>query len=223
MPNEKPSKKSWSLKDLRVHELNAELRATEFESGAEAEILDADGQVAIASCLKQPIRLIVRGPVGDYGFALNDGSDLETVNDVGAGCGHSMRSGSILIRGHAGSATAAFASGGFVGIHWSAGPRCAVGMLGAEVVVRTQVGAQAAFCMRAGSLVIGGDAGGDLGYGMTGGTIFVRGKVESVSAQLRETRMKDAHSLKLSFLLVRAGIKADPKDFRVYRVRGAAT
>lgn len=220
MPIEQPKKKRWSLKELSVNQLNQELRATEFEAGEEADIVDASGQLAIASNLKQPVKLVVHGALGDYSFALNDGSDMETVNDVGAACGHSMRSGSVLVRGHAGSAVAAFASGGFVGLHWSAGPRCAVGLLGAEVVVRTNVGAQSAWYMRAGTLVIGGDAASELGYGMTGGTIFVRGKVESHAPQLRETRMKDADALKLSLLLVRAGIKADPKDFRCYRVRG---
>lgn len=203
-------------------QLNHELRSSDWQSHAEAEIVGTSGENSLASGISQPIKVVVHGAMGDFAFALNDGGECEVVGDAGASCGHSMRSGSILVRGHAGPAFGAFTSGGFIAAHWSAGDRCGLCLSGAEIVIRSGVGRQAGWAMRSGTLVIGADAQPGLGQGMTGGTIYVRGKAEDVASHLREMRMKDADSLKLGLLLVRAGIKADPKDFRIYRVRGGA-
>ncbi len=219
-PSQPSTKRRWSLKELSSIELNRQLRETDWQVGEEAEIVGAEGQPAVAAGIIHSIKIIVHGVIGDYGFAMIDGSECEVVGDVGAACGHSLLAGSILVRGHAGSALGAFGVGGFVATHWSAGDRCAMCNAGTEFVIRSDVGRQAAWGMKGGTLVIGADAKEGLGDSMTGGTIYIRGKAESVAPHLKENRMKDADSLKLGLLLVRAGIKADPKDFRVYRVRG---
>ena len=213
------SKRRWSLKEFLPSQLNHQLRTSEWQPGGEAEIVGASGEVGLAAGIIHPIKILVHGAVGDYAFALNDGGECEVVGDVGAACGHSMLSGSILVRGHAGPALGAFAAGGFIALHWAAEARCGMCVAGAEIVIRSDVGPQAGWAMKSGTLVIGADAKAGLGEGMTGGTIYIRGKADSPASHLREMRMKDADSLRLGLLLVRAGIKADPKDFRIYRTR----
>ncbi len=71
--------------------------------------------------------------------------------------------------------------------------------------------------MTAGDVVLCNGAGDEVGLNMRGGTLFVRGEVRSFAPQIRMFRMKDTDSMRLSLLLVRAGIKGDAKQFKVYR------
>ena len=73
--------------------------------------------------------------------------------------------------------------------------------------------------MRSGNLILGNDAGPDLGLDATGGTIYLRGEAASIAEGMREVKMKDADSMRLGLLLVRAGIRAATKEFRIYRPR----
>jgi glutamate synthase domain-containing protein 3 len=198
--------------------INAQLRQLD-EQAAEVHILGATGQAGLASGIAQGIKVSVTGQVGAFFGLLNAGGDLELNGDCGAGCGHSMSAGGILVRGQAGHALAAFARGGFIGVHGSAKDACALALAGADIVVRQSVGARAAERMQSGHLVLGSDAGAELGKDAIGGTIYLRGTAASVSDQLQEVRMRESDAMRLGLLLVRAGIKGNAKDFRVYRPR----
>lgn len=216
-----PAPNAFEPLDLRresVGQINARLRAREEQTEA-ITISGASGQSGLATAIGQPIKVAIQGNVGALCGMLSAGSDLEVVGDAGAGCGHSMSSGAILVRGHAGRALGCFARGGFIGVHGMAKDDCGLHLAGADIVVRQSVGPRAGHGMRAGNLVLGSDAGHELGKDFTGGTIYLRGEAASIAEGLREVRMRESDAVRLGLLLVRAGIKAATKDFRLYRSR----
>ena len=208
----------FDLRSLPPAQLNAQLRALADEE-YEIKISGASGQAALCVGIAQTLKIVLTGSAGPYFGMLNTGADLDLSGDAGTCCGHSMNSGAILIRGHAGQSLAALARGGFIGVHGSAKDACGLGLAGADVIVRQTVGARAGQAMRSGNLILGSDAGPDLGLDATGGTIYLRGDAASIADGMREAKMKDADSMRLGLLLVRAGIRAATKEFRIYRPR----
>ncbi|MFO1066637.1 MAG: hypothetical protein U0892_22485 [Pirellulales bacterium] len=198
--------------------VNVRLRTSDDQS-ASYDLLSATGQSNLACGIRSPIKVNVKGNCGLFFGLLNDGAEIDVEGDVGPACGHSMTGGGILVRGHAGHSLAAFARGGFIGVHGTARERCGLYLDGADVVVRQVAGREAGYGMRSGNLVLGNDTAEGLGRGATGGTIYLRGAAASVAPSLREVRMKDSDSMRLSLLLVRAGIRAATKDFRIFRPR----
>ena len=207
------------------------LNAAEFTDAALGERLrsvaaESTVEVAVSSRLngfgaglELGFSLKVTGDLGDFALLMCEHVDVDVRGNVGHACGHSLSSGSVLVRGSAGNCLAAFATGGFLAVHASAGDRCGFRLAGADVFVRSSVGRDAGFGMTAGTLVLGNGAGEGVGHEMTGGLIYIRGDVKSVSEHARQVRMKDAESLRLSLFLARAGIKGKPDDFKVYRAR----
>jgi glutamate synthase domain-containing protein 3 len=218
---ESASTEPLDLRRFGVGATNAVLRGVTDES-AETSIVGAAGQAGLATAIRAPIKVTVSGNAGAWLGMLNAAGDLEISGDAGAGCGHSMTGGAILVRGHAGSALGAFARGGFIGVHGTAKDNCGLGLSGADIVVRQSVGPRAAHAMRSGNLVLGSDAGVELGLDCVGGTIYLRGEAASIAPTLREVRMRESDAVRLGLLLVRAGIKAATKDFRIYRPRSRA-
>jgi formylmethanofuran dehydrogenase subunit C len=102
-------------------------------------------------------------------------------------------------------------------VHGDAGHRAGVGLVGGELIVKGSVGSQAGFEMRSGSIIIFGSTGALLGLGARGGTIYVGGEVESISANLEEDRIREADRLRLSLLLLKAGIEKKPASWKVFR------
>jgi formylmethanofuran dehydrogenase subunit C len=110
------------------------------------------------------------------------------------------------------------AHGGLSVVLGDAAEQVAASLRGAAVLVRGNVGQQAGFRMRSGTLVIGGDAGPGLGHQLTGGRIYIRGEAKDITPDLEECRLREPDRLKLSLLLLKAGLKASAlKEFRVYR------
>jgi glutamate synthase domain-containing protein 3 len=64
--------------------------------------------------------------------------------------------------------------------------------------------------------VVLGDAGEALGDSIYEARLFVRGAVKSLGADCVEKEMRAEHVAILAGLLERAGIEADPGDFRRY-------
>ncbi len=214
-----PQPIALDLRTLGPAQLLAQLRAIGDEE-AEIQIAGANGQAALCGGLTQSLKIVLAGSAGAYFGMLNAGADLDLSGDAGVCCGHSMNAGAILVRGHAGASLAALARGGFIGVHGSAKDACGLGLNGADVIVRQTVGARAGQAMRSGNLILGNDAGPELGLDATGGTIYLRGEAASIADCMREVKMKDSDSMRLGLLLVRAGIRAATKEFRIYRPRG---
>lgn len=159
----------------------------------------------------------VMGSVGDFCFLSFGESDGTVEGDAGDFFAHSIHSGVLLLHGNAGDGVASLGHGGLVSIYGNAGDRVALGMQGADVVVRGNVGTQCGLGMQNGSIVIGGNAGEELGQGMRGGTIYLRGEAKSISSDIEEVRLREPDKLKIGLLLLKAGIKAIGKEFKVFR------
>lgn len=192
-----------------------------FDEPLEATTLEIDGCANhdwLAGGWRQPISLVFRGKLGD--FCLNAVSDVEcsVKGNVGHNFANAMVSGIVRIFGDAGDGLMSFARGGVVVMKGSAGRRVGCGLDGGDAIVAGSVGLQAAFEMRSGNLIVGGDAGPMLGLGAKGGTIYVSGKVSSVASSVEEDRMRDADRLKLSLLLLKAGLEFPSTSWRVFRV-----
>ncbi len=159
-----------------------------------------------------------RGPLGDYCFCGQSNIECKVEGDVGHGCAELLQSGMLEIRGNAGHALMGFAKGGLGVLHGDAKHRVGVGMAGGELIVTGKVGAQAGFEMQSGSIIVFGSTGAMLGQGARSGTIYVAGDVESVSENVEEDRIREADKLRLSLLLLKAGIESKPKHWKVFRV-----
>lgn len=212
---------------LNIHELGSREignRLRTWDETAKSILLtQAMGEHCLAAGISAAVNIQVEGNLGDYAFAMLDAAEIEIRGNVSKYAGHSMHSGSIQVHGHVGDGFGAFASGGFLATIGRGGNRCGLALAGADVIIRSDCGDEAGMAMTGGSLVLGNSVGQQLGLGMTGGAIFARGQVGSLAEGVRETRLKDADALRLSLLLVRAGIRAAAKEFRCYRPMARST
>lgn len=172
------------------------------------------GRDHLLMALDAPLDLVVDGPLGDYAFAFNRQTRIRVEGAVGAGVAEGMSSGAIRVRGDAGAGAATATRGGSLAIYGGAAANCGAALQGGEVFVRGNVGPGAAAGAVGGTIVIGGDAGPGLGDAMHGATIFIRGKAASLGRGVRETPLRERERLRLGLLLINAGIRGEPKDFR---------
>lgn len=212
-----PPLETLSLTQLSVTEIGQRLRDWDPGNSATLSIVEAQRQPGLAVGVTAAISVAIHGDVGDYAFMLNENAEFEVHGSVGRCVGHSMVSGYVLIHGGTGNLFGAYATGGVLAALGTSESRCGLGLAGADIIVRSDVGDEAGFGMTEGTLVLGKSAGEKLGMGMTGGTIYVRGAIKSLSTDVRENRMKDSDTMRLSLLLARAGIRAAAKEFRAYR------
>ncbi len=214
---DEPPLATLSLAQFSVTEIGQRLRTWDIGSSQQVTIVDAAKQTGLAVGLSAALNIAIQGDVGDFSFMLNENADFDVHGDVGRCIGHSMVSGYVLVHGSAGDLFGAYACGGVLAAIGGAGNRCGLGLAGADVIVRSDVGDEAGLGMTSGALVLGKSTGDQLGLGMTGGTIYVRGAVKSLADGIREQRMKDSDTMRLSLLLARAGVRAASKEFRAYR------
>lgn len=171
----------------------------------------------IGSGTERSLELLIDGDVGPFAWMLSQNQSIEVTGSAGTACGHSLISGSILIRGNCDDFLGAYAVGGLIAVHGKGGNYVGYGLSGADVVVRSRCGEGVGAQMHSGLLVVGNGAGQHLGAGMTGGTIYVRGSVGGVADGVRPTKMSESDSLRLGLLLARAGLKAKASEFQVFR------
>jgi glutamate synthase domain-containing protein 3 len=120
------------------------------------------------------------------------------------------------VDGYAGQSCAASGRGGLVVVRGDASARCGISMKGVEIVVEGSVGHMSAFMAQKGCLVVCGDAGEALGDSIYEAHLYVRGSVASLGADCVEKPLGPEHVAELAGLLERAGVDADPADFRRY-------
>lgn len=170
----------------------------------------------LAGC-DHALELFFSSSLGSFAFMAARHAVIEVSGNVATGCGHSLQSGSILIRGDAGGFLAAYAAGGYLAVHGRADDYVGYGLSGADVLVRGKCGNAVGANMRSGTLVLGNGCGENLGQGMTGGAIYVRGEVGSVADNVQSGRLREADTIRLSLMLVRAGLKTTFEKFQVFR------
>jgi methylamine---glutamate N-methyltransferase subunit B len=212
------------LEGLDWHQFRRQLSAEKTDS--EKSTSDPLRKIVIGPCKGESMvasgwhgnnSIVLDGDLGDYCLSHFHGVEADVRGNIGHCGAQAIQSGSIIIRGHAADALAAYGSGGLVAVYGNAGKRAALALDGADVLVRGSVGSQAAYAMRSGSLIIGGTAGPELGKGMLGGVIYIRGESASVAEHLHEVRMREPDRMRLALILLKAGVKSTGREFRVLR------
>jgi len=174
------------------------------------------GQHAIACGLDSALSVDIAGHVGFYCGGMNQEADITVHGHAGVGVAENMMSGTVRVKGNASQSAGATGHGGLLVIEGDASSRCGISMKGIDIVVGGSVGHMSAFMAQLGHLVICGDAGEALGDSIYEAKLYVRGTVESLGADCIEKEMTTEHLATLTDLLARAGVDADPADFRRY-------
>ena len=201
------------LATLDRREVNNALQSA--ENGA-FTVHNPGGAHALACGLQSPVSVRVEGHCGYYAGGMNQQAEVIIRGNAGTGVAENMMSGTVRVSGDASQSAGATGHGGLLVIEGNTSARCGISMKGIDIVVGGNVGHMSAFMAQAGRLVVCGDAGADLGDSIYEARLYVRGKVASLGADCIEKEMRDEHIEELSGLLARAGIDADPADFRRY-------
>lgn len=203
------------LDEIGVRAVNERLHR-EAVPNERYEILNTMGRHAIAAGLDSPMEVIVRGHAGYYCAGMNKQANVTIEGNAGVGVAENIMSGRVHVKGYASQSAAATGHGGLVVIDGDASARCGISMKGVDIVVGGSVGHMSAFMAQSGNLVVCGDAGESFGDSIYEARLFVRGSVESLGADCIEKEMRPEHVELVQGLLNRAGIEADPKEFRRY-------
>ncbi|MDJ0607461.1 MAG: protein GlxC [Kiloniellales bacterium] len=205
------------LAEVGLRAVNQQLHALSRESNdLDWRLLNPLGRHSIAVGLDAPAKVTVEGHAGFYCGGMNKQAEIIIEGHAGPGVAENMMSGTVRVKGNASQSAGATGHGGLLVIEGDASSRCGISMKGIDIVVGGSVGHMSAFMAQLGTLVICGDAGEALGDSIYEAKLFVRGKVESLGADCIEKEMTPEHLETLGSLLERAGIDADPEDFRRY-------
>jgi len=205
------------LAETPLRELNTALHA--LEPGTNITHWQVDnpaGRHSIAVGLDAPVTVEIGGNVGYYCAGMNKHATVHVHGNAGVGVAENMMSGVVRVDGDASQAAGATGRGGLLVIGGNASARCGISMKGIDIVVGGSVGPMSAFMAQAGTLVVLGDAGEALGDSIYEARLFVRGTVKSLGADCEEKAPTDADRAVLADVLSRAGIDADPSEFRLY-------
>jgi glutamate synthase domain-containing protein 3 len=197
-----------------VRELNRRLHLG--ESVGPVRVLHPDGKHSIAVGLDRAYEVEIEGHVGYYCAGMNKLARVRIRGNCGVGVAENMMSGSVVVEGDASQSAGATARGGLLVIHGDASARCGISLKGGDIVVCGSVGHMSAFMAQKGCLVVCGDAGDALGDSLYEARCYVRGSVAGLGADCVEKEMRDEHLGQLRDVLGRAGIDADPAEFRRY-------
>ena len=179
-------------------------------------VLNPKGHHAVAVGIDAPIRVEIKGSVGYYCAGMNKQATIVVDGSAGPGLAENMMSGMVVVKGDASQYAGATGRGGLLVIEGNASSRCGISMKGIDIVVKGNIGHMSAFMAQSGNLVVCGDAGDALGDSIYEARLYVRGSVKGLGADCVEKEVRDEHRAELRGLLERAGIDADPDDFRRY-------
>jgi len=207
-----------SMQDLTDAELLRAIRGIPVEDPENhlprVEVVGAEGQHNALMRIEHPVRLRIRGSLGDYALAFNSRSIVKVFGNCGHGVAEGMIGGSVRVRGDAGQGAGTAMTGGTLGIYGSAGDRAGGYMRGGGLFVRCDAGNDVGIGALAGTIVIGGDAGENIGDPLSNVSVFIRGQAASLAAGVTETKLRKKQEVQLGLLLISAGIRGDAKDFR---------
>jgi methylamine---glutamate N-methyltransferase subunit B len=200
-------------------ELNARLHALAGVADpqpARWRVVNPSGAHALAVGLDAPVEVEIEGHVGYYCAGMNKQATVRVRGNAGVGVAENIMSGTVVVEGNASQSAGATGRGGLLVVEGDASARCGISMKGVDIVVRGRVGHMSAFMAQKGRLVVCGDAGDALGDSIYEARLYVRGSVKGLGADCVEKEVRDEHLAELRGLLERAGIDADPGDFRRY-------
>jgi methylamine---glutamate N-methyltransferase subunit B len=201
-----------------LRELNRRLH--ELAHGASGprrwRVENPNGAHAVACGLDADVEVEIHGHVGYYCAGMNKRATVGVHGNAGTGVAENMMSGTVVVDGNASQSAGASGHGGLLVVHGDAAARCGISMKGIDIVVEGSVGHLSAFMAQTGRLVVCGDAGEALGDSVYEARIYVRGAVAGLGADCVEKELEEEHRAELFELLERAGVDADPADFRRY-------
>jgi len=209
-----PPIESVDLAETSLRELNRRLHAADV--APRWRIMHPNGAHAVAVGLDAEIEVEIDGHVGYYCAGMNKRATVRVHGNAGVGLAENIMSGTVAVDGYAGQSCAASGRGGLVVVRGDASARCGISMKGVEIVVEGSVGHMSAFMAQKGALVVCGDAGEALGDSIYEARLYVRGAVASLGSDCVEKELRAEHADELRALLERAGVDADPGDFRRY-------
>jgi len=179
-------------------------------------VLNPNGAHAVACGIDAELEVEIEGNVGYYCAGMNKLATVRVHGNAGTGVAENMMSGTVVVDGYASQSAGASGRGGLLVVHGDASARCGISMKGIDIVVRGSVGHLSGFMAQKGRLVVCGDAGEALGDSIYEARLYVRGEVAGLGADCVEKELREEHAAELRELLERAGIDADPAEFRRY-------
>jgi methylamine---glutamate N-methyltransferase subunit B len=202
------------LAETPLRELNRRLHAP--DAPARWRVSHPNGAHAVAVGIDAELEVDVDGHVGYYCAGMNKRATVRVHGNAGVGLAENIMSGTVVVDGYAGQSCAATGRGGTVIVRGDASARCGISMKGVDIVVAGSAGHMSAFMAQKGALVVCGDAGEALGDSIYEARLYVRGRVTSLGADCVEKELREEHTQQLRELLDRAGVDADPAEFRRY-------
>jgi glutamate synthase domain-containing protein 3 len=199
-----------------LRDLNGGLHALDGDGPAPWRVLHPAGAHNIAVGLDTPVEVEIDGHVGYFCAGMNQQATVRVHGNAGAGLAENIMSGTVIVEGDASAAAAATGRGGLVVVRGNAAARCGISMKGVDIVVGGSIGHMGSFMGQRGRLVVCGDAGEALGDSIYEARLYVRGAVAGLGADCVEKELREEHLTELRELLERAGMDADPADFRRY-------
>jgi glutamate synthase domain-containing protein 3 len=212
-PRTESAIRQFDLSRSSVRELNQFLHH-DLAEVQRVEILHPNGMHNLAVGIDADVDIDIRGHAGYFIGGMNKRARITVHGSVGWSVAENIMSGTVRVRGNASECAAATGHGGLVVIEGNASSRCGISMKGCDIVVGGSVGHVSAFMAQAGRLVVCGDAGPALGDSLYEAVLYVRGKVHSLGADAQEEPLQDSDIAGLQDLLARAGIDADPREFK---------
>ena len=202
-----------SGENLSTRQLNFEIKKAVSQDKKKLLLENPEKMDSIAVGLSKDTEVTLKGDVGDFVGALNNGARIEIRGNTGRYVGNNMTSGEILVRGSAEDGVGFGIYEGTIIIYGDAGD--AVGQLnkGGTIIIVGDMGNLAGLYMLSGDIVVTGDAGLDTGDWMIGGNIYVGGNFKpGTNALINELSFADKQ--KLAELFKKYSIKADIGNFR---------
>jgi glutamate synthase domain-containing protein 3 len=204
----------FDLSASPLRELNARLHA--LDGPRRWRVIHPNGAHNVAVGLDADVEVDIEGHVGYYCAGMNQHATVRVHGNAGVGVAENIMSGTVVVDGNASQSAGATGRGGLLVVHGDASSRCGISMKGVAIVVRGSIGHMGAFMAQKGALVVCGDAGDALGDSIYEARLYVRGAVRSLGADCVEKELREEHVAELRDLLARAGVDADPAEFRRY-------
>lgn len=167
---------------------------------------------SMAVGIVQKADIHLKGEVGDFVGALNDGAKIKIDGNAGRYVGDNMTAGEIVVNGSAGEGVGFGQYKGIIVVRGNAGD--AVGQLnkGGTIIIDGDIGDLSGLYMLSGDIIVTGNAGLSTGDWMIGGTIYIKGFFDAgTNAESQELNQNDLK--KLGDVFQEYLIEADPKDF----------
>ncbi len=205
------------LDKSEVRELNSMLHSLDDKSSESSfRVISPKGKHNIAVGVDAKADITIEGHAGHYVGGMNKHANITVTGNAGSGLAENIMSGVVRVKGNSSQYTGATGRGGLIVVEGDAAARCGISMKGVDIVVGGSVGHMCAFLGQSGNMVICGDAGDALGDSIFELQIFVQGKIKSLGHDCEEKDMGPEQMAKLTELLDKAQIKADPQKFKLY-------